>query len=62
MSTADVLHDPVRAIQSLSSEDIVRRLYELDQQAAALRVLLRSARARESRQRKDSQGGPPRAA
>jgi hypothetical protein len=46
MSRDEILSDPLRAIQSLSADEIENRLDELDRQASALRVLLRSARAR----------------
>jgi hypothetical protein len=39
--------DAVALIQGLDADQIARRLEELDAEAQALRVLLRSARARE---------------
>jgi hypothetical protein len=47
MNRDQILADPLSAIQSLSATEIEERLEELDRQAAALRVLLRSARRRQ---------------
>ena len=41
---SEILADPLSAIQSLDPAEIERRLEELEGQARALRILLRSAR------------------
>jgi hypothetical protein len=46
--------DPAVLVETLDSETIVARLADLDRQAAALRVLLRAARARERGRRPPS--------
>jgi hypothetical protein len=43
--------DPVRLLDALDADAIAARLQELDREARALRVLLRSARARQRRNR-----------
>jgi hypothetical protein len=48
MTSDEILSDPLKAIQALAPAEIEERLEELDRQASALRVLLRSARAREA--------------
>jgi ribosomal protein L29 len=47
MQTSPPPADPVAFLASLTPEEIEERLAELDRQARALRVLLRSARARQ---------------
>jgi hypothetical protein len=54
--------DPVSIVKTLDADAIAARLAELDSEASALRVLLRSARAREQalrrcQQREDMVGG-----
>jgi hypothetical protein len=50
MNTADVQTDPVALVRSLDADQIARRLEELAAEERALRVLLRSARARQQGQ------------
>jgi hypothetical protein len=58
MSRATRPADPVALIQSLDPDAIARRLDELAAEEHALRVLLRSARARQQAQRRrDAQEG-----
>ena len=47
--------DPVNIVKTLDGDSIAARLTELDAEASALRVLLRSARARENVQRRGRQ-------
>jgi hypothetical protein len=47
MSRATIPTDPVALVQSLDPDQIARRLEALAAEERALRVLLRSARARE---------------
>jgi hypothetical protein len=51
MSHAPLPTDPVTLVQSLDSKQIAARLEELAAEQDALRVLFRSARARERAQR-----------
>lgn len=44
--------DPVSIVNTLDADSIAKRIAELDAEASALRVLLRSARARENAQRR----------
>jgi hypothetical protein len=66
MTSAEILSDPLRAIQSLDVEQLRERLDQLDGESSALRVLLRSALARQKverqRKRQASEGGPSDAA
>jgi hypothetical protein len=50
MSTSAPLTDPVALIDGLDAAAIARRLDALHHEEAALRVLLRAARARERRE------------
>jgi hypothetical protein len=49
--------DPTGIIKTLDADAIAARLIELDAEASALRVLLRSARARENALRRGSERG-----
>jgi hypothetical protein len=68
MNGNEILSDPLRAIQALEPAEIERRLDELEGQARALKVLLRSARRAQAsgdvqkRQPASPKGGPPNAA
>jgi hypothetical protein len=55
MSRADVQTDPVALVRSLDADEIARRLTDLAAEERALRVLLRSARAREQARRRQQQ-------
>jgi hypothetical protein len=48
MNATAVPHDPVQLVEQLDPDAIAARLDELDREAAALRVLLRSTRARQA--------------
>jgi hypothetical protein len=61
-ATSPPLPDPVSVLKALNAEAIRARLAELDAEASALRVLLRSARAREQalrRQRREEVADAP---
>ena len=56
--SAATIPDPVALLRNLTSEQIVARLDEIEAEASALRVLLRSTRARERAQaRRKKQNG-----
>jgi len=59
MATDDPTHDAIVLLRTLSVEAIQARLDTLTSEADALRVLLRSARARE-RRREITRPKPPR--
>jgi hypothetical protein len=44
----DPLTDPIRFVETLSADALVERLDQLDREKDAIRVLLRSVRARQS--------------
>jgi hypothetical protein len=49
---APAIDDPLKLVNTLDANAIASRLEELDAERAALRVLLRSARARETAARR----------
>jgi hypothetical protein len=53
-TTATLPADPIRLVRDLDADAIAARLVELEAEASALRVLLRSARARENARKRAS--------
>jgi hypothetical protein len=56
MASSNIPPDPNTVLDSLDPDRIVSRLQELEQEARALRVLLRAARTRQRQRARDQRG------